>query len=1110
MFFLLALIETGVCLIPTFASEQGQVALRPVPNIPAAAPYARRMYRQRVWTREHGLPDDRILSLLQTRDGDLWIGTRKGIVRFDGLTFVLVNRDTFAQFESEECTALAEDPQGGLWIGTTAGLIHLAGAAAERFTTEDGLADDRILSLCSARNGDLWVGTASGVNRRRAHQFETIPVPEAPRRNEPIDFEIHALFEDAAGCVWFANRWCVLRWDPVADQVAQVRLPGSSQLAMQITGDAHTNVWLRGIGVFHCTPQRTIAILPNLELGPRSSPALRRTDNVQALLADRAGHLWLGWEGSGLTRYRDGQSVEFNRDDGLSDARVNCLLEDREGNLWIGTHFGGLNCWQPRHFTVYGAADGLPHDDTRVVYPARDGAVWIGTEWGVALWRQGQIVRNPIPAAFFDDRIRSFHEEADGALWVGTMDSLEHWANGRLTMLRWSESIDTDRVRAIIADRAGNLWVGRSAGLMRYRDGQWTHFTSADGLPHDDVRAILEDHVGRLWLGTYGGGLCAVAPTPTFQVQLVLNTTNGLTENRVYAVHEDADGVLWVGTHAGLNRIEFGPNQGNGVSPGCNLSSFNRRTGLIDDLVNSIVEDDSGHLWIGCDRGIYRVARAHLNAVAAGRAAQVQCVAYDESDGLPTGESKGQRSQPAACKTPDGRLWFATAKGTVVFDPARLIENELAPRVHIESVSSGDERRIKLTSLPSPRVVLPVVPLQIGPLTPLLVSHSSPPKRGHAARLDIHFAAPTFRAPEKVRFRYRLDGWDRDWVDAGVERAARYVNLPPGSYRFQVYAASHFGLWNEPPAEVSFTVVVPFHEKRWFWPACAIAATALAITIVFWRYRELQRIHDLERQNALAHERARIARDIHDDLGTGLTRLAMLGDRVVRQSGDPTVQAAAGYLAGEVSLLIDNLDGLVWSADPKRDSLPDLLAFLRERAALFLADANIAAGLDFPDSPPDVQVGGSVRRAIYLALAEALTNAVRHARASHIAVSARVPDADSSMGRAAEPLVLELIVEDDGCGFSAPDVHPHAEEAMNTAANRRASQTPNESPTVSAHVGPSPRRGRRAGGGGRGLPGLRARLDGCGGSFEIRSAIGQGTTVVMRVPLNPTASDVAD
>ncbi len=1093
---LLALIQAGSVLAPAFAAQEGGIA--PLPRVNAG-----RMYRQRVWTREHGLPDNRILSLLQTRDGYLWIGTSKGLSRFDGLDFAVIDSETVPDLVSEECTALAEDPRGGLWVGTTEGLVHLAAGDSQRFTTKDGLTDNRIFALCCARNGDLWVGTATGLNRRRAGRFEAILVSMNQSRFNPYDREVRALFEDAAGCVWFANRSCVRRWDPVTDQVKEVRLPGKVQLAMQITGDAHTNVWLRGVSIFHCTPQRTVTTLPDIDLQTRFNRTLGMDEHVQALLADRAGHLWLGWEGSGLTRYRDGEPVEFGLDDGLSDTGITCLLEDREGNLWIGTRSGGLNRWQPRRFTVYSAADGLPHDDTRVVYPARDGGVWIGTERGLALWRDGQILPNPIPAILFDSRIRSLHEDANGALWIGTMDSIEYWANGRLTTHRWSEPVDTDRVRAMIADRAGNLWVGRSAGLTRYRGGQWTHFTRSDGLPHDDVRAILEDRVGRLWLGTYGGGLCAVAPTPTFQVQLILSATNGLSHNCVYALHQDDEGVLWAGTHEGLNRIEFAPNQGSPASPRCSVSRLDERSGLPDDLVNSIVEDDLGHLWIGCDRGISRVARTQLNAVACGRAAQVQCVVYDESDGLPTGESKGQRSQPAACKTPDGRLWFATAKGAVVFDPAQLIQNDLAPPVHIDSVATGDERRIRLAGPPSPHVALPLLASQSGSVAQLLHSHIPAPKLGRAARLDIHFAAPTFRTPDKVRFRCRLEGWDRDWVDAGTERVARYVNLPPGAYRFQVHAASNFGLWNDAPAEVSFTVVVPFLERRWVWAACALVATALAAGVVFWRYRELQRIHDLQRQHALDRERARIARDIHDDLGTGLTRLAMLGERVARESGDPAMQATAGRLAGEASLLIDNLDGLVWSADPKRDRLPDLLAFLRERAALFLADAGIAADLDFPNSAPEVQIGGSVRRAVYLALAEALTNAVRHASASRVAVTARVRDTESSPNRSEELLMLELTVEDDGCGLRAPDVEPRLEEEADAAARNRTVRTKNGSFEASAQAGPSPRQGSRAGGGGHGLPGMRARLEGCGGSLEIHSGIGQGTTLVMRVPLIP-------
>ncbi|HOY59920.1 MAG TPA: two-component regulator propeller domain-containing protein, partial [Verrucomicrobiota bacterium] len=674
----LALLGMADGLASAFASQPDSASSTPRHK-------AEPSYRQRVWTRENGLPDNRILSLLQTQDGHLWVGTPRGLARFDGLTFEVINGETVAEFVSEECAALAEDADSTLWIGTPAGLIHLVPDRIERFTTANGLASDRILSLCRARNGDLWIGTASGLTRRRAGVFETVLPVSAETIADPQALVVRAMYEDAAGSVWLGGMSSVRRWDPATDRFSPVPMPeGHQQLAMQIAGDARTNVWLRGIGLFLCSPDRTITVTLDRQQVSRYYEPLQAFENVRALLVDREGNPWLGWEQSGLTRLSGGQKFEFGPEDGLSDGIINCLLEDREGNLWIGTDRGGLNCWQPRRFAAYGSADGLPSDDVRVVYPARDGGVWVGTERGVALWRDGLVIRRPIGPSLYDRRIRAIHEEPDRALWIGTMDSLERWHEGERVAYRWSERPDSNRIRAISADRTGTLWVGHTQGLARWSEGQFTHFSTADGLPHNDVRAILEDRGGRLWLGTFGGGLCSIDRTPQLRVQSLLCVSEGLSDNHICIIYEDSRGVLWAGTLKGLNRIEFASATPQTTNTSPTIAVFNRTNGLPDDVVNAIVEDDLGHLWIGCDRGICRVALDQFDAVASGRAPRVQCVVYDESDSLPSSEVKGQNSHPAACKTEDGRLWFATTKGAVVFDPARVIQEDLAPLVQID------------------------------------------------------------------------------------------------------------------------------------------------------------------------------------------------------------------------------------------------------------------------------------------------------------------------------------------------------------------------------------------------------------------------------------------
>lgn len=561
--------------------------------------------------------------------------------------------------------------------------------------------------------------------------------------------------------------------------------------------------------------------------------------------------------------------------------------------------------------------------------------------------------------------------------------------------------------------------------------------------------------------------------------------------------------MLWAGTDHGLNRIEFGSNPAKAASPAWKVAVFDIRHGLVDNRISAMVEDDLGHFWIGCQRGICRVSRTELDAVAAGRASQVQCVVYDEADGLRSAEVSGQRSQPTACKTSDGHLWFATAKGAVRFDPARVIQGDRPPPVAIDLVEVDDETRFRLVEASGSGSCLPLLRSDSGAIgMPRGFPTQPGSKRGRLGRLNVFCAAPTFRGSDRVRFRYRLEGWDTDWVQAGADRAARYTNLKPGTYRFRVRAATHFGLWNETGADLAFVVRVPFHETWWFTWACAGAVAGALGTAIRWHYRELKRVHAIERQYTLARERERIARDMHDNLGAGLTRLALLGERMARQSENPTIHDSAIRLADEATHLVDNLDGLVWAADPKHDRLADTLAFLREHAAMFLADAGIETRLVFPSHVPDHHMRGAVRRAVCLALEEALTNAIRHARASQITVTAHLPDAVPGLQQTSESPAFEITVTDNGRGFEMPCAGTPETPRTETGTECTTPVVPAGSIAVPVPSTPEPGTVHRGGPGGMGLPAMDARLRDCGGRLQVRSALGRGTTIVLRVPLD--------
>jgi len=1012
-----------------------------------AALSARQAYRQRIWTREHGLPDDCVLSLCQTRDGLLWIGTRKGLVCYDGIEFEIFNRAVVPGFPSDECTVLTRDIEDGLWVGTAAGLVHWAAGGIQGFTASDGLAGGRILALCQARNGDLWVGTASGLSRWRDGRFEAIPMPQG---GLTIDQEVRALYEDAAGRVWFSNRLQTRRWDPQTDRIEDVLLSSGvsragaprhqSQFAIQITGDALTNIWLRGVQMFHGAPrQETVPVL-DIEMA-RYSEVLGASDQVMALLVDRSGCLWMGWEGSGLSRYRDGWLREFGRADGLSDVGVNCLLEDREGSIWIGTRSGGLNCWRPRRLVPYTTAEGLSQDDVRTVAKAVGGGVWIGTENGISLWREDQLISTPVPARLFDTRVRTLLEEPAGTLWIGTMDSLHRWQDGTLTTHRWRNEIDSNRVRVVIMDRAGVLWVGWEHGLMRFRDGQWAWLSTADGLPHDDVRALLEDRKGRLWLGTFGGGVCALGSARTLPPEITLRTAEGLSDDRVTVLHEDADGVVWAGTAQGLNRIEAADDRSRAGLLGAKVVSFDTRAGLIEAVVNSIAEDDLGHLWIGCGHGIYRVLRSELDAVAGGRVSRVRCVVYDEADGMLSGETSGLRGQPAACRLADGRLWFATAKGAIVFDPAAVARGDLPPRALIRDVVVHDEKRFKLGSGSGLGIGLRGIGRELHTLGSGSAGTPATRLAGRSGLIEIHYTAPTFRGADKVRFQHWLQGVDVGWVDVGTERVARYVNLRPGAYQFRVRAGSHFSLWGEEGASLAFSVSVPFYELWWFRPICAVVVALLAGAGVYWRVREVRRLHRLEREKSLGQERDRIARDMHDDLGARLNQLALL---IGSASSDS--REGLGALAREAA---QRLDEIVWAVQPGKDTLDGLVNYLVQHAREHLWAAGMQLVLDLPDAIPSRPLSAVQRQNLFLACKEALHNTVKHSGADTVRITLCVAAAD-----------FTLTLADNGRGCVLAD---------------------------RAHAG-------------NGLSSMQRRVQESGGIFRIECRPGQGTTVSMTLP----------
>ena len=753
-------------------------------------------YSHRAWKSdqvEGALPQNSVFAIQQTHDGYLWLATQEGLARFDGARFKVFNSRTTDQIRHNDVWTLLEDLDGSLWIGTRGGgLTRMKDGVFVNFGKEQGLSDDAIQALWQTPDGSLWIATrGGGLNLYKEGVVTVLTTKDGLSSNT-----LYALRGDREGNLWIGTDGGgvnVLRDGKVTAITTKQGL--SHDTVYSFLEDRDGSFWIgTGAGLNHyrdgkITTYRTRDGLTN--------------DNIRALFRDRDGNLWIGTDGGGLNRFKDGKFTAFTTKQGLSNDSIGALYEDREGSLWIGTDAGGLNRIKDNKFISYTTLEGLPNDNARSIVEAPDGTLWVGTFEGLSAYRDGAFTTLTTKDGLSSNVVLSLANARDGALWAGTLGAgLNRIQNGRITKYGKAQGLSNDTVLGLLEDSQGTLWAGtRSGGLNKLENGRFRAYTTADGLGSNDVRYILEARGGGLWLATLGGGLNRFKDGKF----TALTKKDGLSSDLVLSVHEDTDGTVWIGTFGGgLNRYKDGK-----------VTAYTARDGLIDDVVFQILDDDQGNLWLSSNHGVARVSKRDLDEFAAGRLRMLAPAAFGVSDGMRSAECNGAH-QPAGWKGRDGRLWFPTIHGITSVDPNRLPVNTLLPPVVIE------EFRVNAREVP------------VGDSAEL------PPGR---SRLDFQFTALSLLAPEKVQFRYKLEGYDEEWVQAGTRRSAIYTNLPPGNYTFRVAASNNDGLWNEAGAAQEFTLKPYFYQRRAFY---AVYVLALALAVAIGMRLQRRRVRQLQ------------------------------------------------------------------------------------------------------------------------------------------------------------------------------------------------------------------------------------------------------------------------
>jgi len=729
------------------------------------------------FTALNGLPQSTVDALARTRDGYLWVGTQDGLARFDGSRFKVFNPENSDGLSQGHIRVLTAARDGTLWIGTQSrGAVHVVNGKFIPYSVADGLLSPFVRCILEDRQGAVWFGTQGGLARLRDGKFARFTTREGLADNN-----VQAIAEDSQGQIWLATAsgLSLLENGKFLSFPDQQRFAGQSITSLVV--DKEGRVWAGG--------DHRLALLAGGRAvtwhGPQgeSMPV-----SVGQLAIDKTGALWIGSD-SGLLRLRDGILQRYGTPEGLSDAEILALFADSDGNLWVGTNAGGLNRLRPRRIAMTGAPEGLSDNNAVAVLEDRDESLWVATaSHGLNHFHNGKIERYTVKDGLASNMVYSLWQSPHtGTIWAGTKDGSVNWLDGR--RFRQLKLPDHGSVVGIMEDRAGNMWLGTRRGLVQTRDGQIVRtYTKDDGLANSSVLSIVEAHDGSLWVGTIDG-LSHFANG---------NFTNYSSSKEggtlVMSIYEDSAGVVWFTTAGdGLGRWQDG-----------RLSWTTTKNGLAGGSLYAMVEDGLGNLWLSGDRGIFRLAKRDLNDLAAGNRTSLTARVFDIADGLRNNECYGG-TQPTGWKRRNGGLLFACVGGVVAFDPAQLAPSPEPPPVRIEEVriNNNDIRAEALGGI-----------LHI------------PPGVGN---LEFVYTGIDFAAPRQTRFWYRLEDFDKDWVEAGTRRTAYYTNIPPGKYRFEVIAQNADGVKSATVAGVAFLLEPRFYQTRWFYWAAMIVLVTLGL-----------------------------------------------------------------------------------------------------------------------------------------------------------------------------------------------------------------------------------------------------------------------------------------
>jgi len=922
-------------------------------------------YGHTAWTARDGFSVGAIYAMAQTPDGYLWLGSEFGLYRFDGVAPVLWQPPAGQKLPNKPY-ALLVTRDGTLWIGTFEGLVSWNGA---KLTSYPEIGPTFVTSLLEDHEGTVWVGTYSSENvpaRVCAIRADNV---QCEGNNGAFGSFVWSLAEDGSGSVWAGADSGVWRWKPGPPQ--RYAVPGMRVGDLLKSDGGRLLVGISGTGLKQLIAN-TLEPYPIHSATNRNALLADREVDSNKLLRDRDGGLWIGTHQRGLIHIHNGRTDVFSKRDGLSGDISCSLFEDREGNVWFASS-RGLDRFRELPVNTLSAEQGLSSDAVSSLVAGPDGSIWVGTHDGLTKWKNGQSTIFRKPNGLPDNFVNSLFIDNRGRLWSSFLGHrLSYFKDGRFVSVA---GVPSDQVFCIAGDDKDNLWLSGEKGLSHFRSGHFVENFPWSVMGRHQQAKIVAPNEGGVWLAFWTNG--GVLYFKDGQVRASFTAANGLGKGHVASIRLDQKGALWAATQeGGLSRIKDG-----------RVATLTTNNGLPCDTIHWSIEDDDHSLWLNTSCALVRIAATELDAWIADPTRRIVTTTWNASDGVGLASASPAYFNPPVAKSPDGKLWFMGGDGVSVVDPRHLSFNNLPPPVHIEQLVA--DHKSYWQNLPE-----------------MAVSHLRLPAR--VRDLTIDYTALSLAAPEKVHFKYKLEGQDTEWREVVNNREVQYSNLRPLIYRFRVIASNNSGIWNEQGDSLEFSIDPAYYQTSWFRALCVAGFIALLWAAYQLRVRQLQREFNTAIE-ARVSERTRIARELHDTLLQSLQALLFqyqAARNLFAAGSERAMQVLDASLDRTEQAIAESRDAIrdIRSDNVAQNALPELLTKAGSELAQSQGDEDVPTfGLTVEGERRTLTP--IIREETYRIALELMRNAFRHAKAHRIETEIRY-DHDT----------LRLRVRDDGKG----------------------------------------------------------------------------------------------